>query len=407
MKLKVLAFLSTAGGSALSALWTFPSILASAFLVAWGAEAAQFLISQGLALAILAWLQTLPEFAVEAVIAWDAGREPERAHLAIANLTGAIRLLLGLGWPMIYFVFAVSSRNRAAVGAQQAAPPLPVIRLEREHAVEIIGLVPPLLYFGVILVKQKLSWVDAVVLLALYLAYLAVLFRNAPHGADHVADAPAVSRWAYRQPGWRRPLAIAALFGGGGALLYFTAHPFLESMLALAGLVGVSQFVLVQWVAPFLSEFPEKVSAFYWARRVSRAPMALMNMVSSNINQWTVLAAMIPLVYGYSSLRHHGVWLDFHFDGPQRLEILLTLLQSALAMMVLANMEFDWRDASVLFVLWLVQFLQPNLREAVAVAYGVWMVILAIEFGVGRKTLLAPRYFWEIIRRKRDRPAPL
>src|SRR5207248_4034645 len=161
VKLKVLAFLSTAGGSALSALWTFPSILASAFLVAWGAEAAQFLISQGLALAILAWLQTLPEFAVEAVIAWDAGREPERAHLAIANLTGAIRLLLGLGWPMIYFVFAVAGRRRATGGAPQAAPRLPAIRLEREHAVEIIGLVPPLLYFGVILFKQTLSWVDA------------------------------------------------------------------------------------------------------------------------------------------------------------------------------------------------------------------------------------------------------
>ncbi len=400
-----------AGGSALSALWTFPGILLSAFLVAWGAEAAQFLISQGLALAILAWLQTLPEFAVEAVIAWDAGREPERAHLAIANLTGAIRLLLGLGWPMIYFVFAISGRKRAAGGAQHAAPLLPAIRLEREHAVEIVGLVPPLLYFGVILLKQSFSWVDAVVLLTLYIVYLGVLFRNAPHGADRVADAPAVSRWAYRQPGWRRPLAIAALFGGGGALLYVTAHPFLESMLAVAGLLGVSQFVLVQWVAPFLSEFPEKVSAFYWARRVTRAPMALMNMVSSNINQWTVLAAMIPLVYGYSSLRHHGVWLDFHFDTAQRLEILLTLLQSGLALMVLANMEFDWRDATVLFVLWLAQFLRPSLREAVAIAYGVWMVILAIEFLVGRKALLAPKYFWETItvgrsdRRKDDRPA--
>src|SRR5258705_4008271 len=87
-------------------------MLLSAFLVAWGAEAAQFLISQGLALAILAWLQTLPEFAVEAVIAWEAGRNPERAHLAIANLTGAIRLLLGLGWPRIYFRFALSSRRR-------------------------------------------------------------------------------------------------------------------------------------------------------------------------------------------------------------------------------------------------------------------------------------------------------
>ncbi len=406
MKLKVLAFLSTAGGSALSALWTFPSILMSAFLVAWGAEAAQFLISQGLALAILAWLQTLPEFAVEAVIAWDAGREPERAHLAIANLTGAIRLLLGLGWPMIYFVFAVSGRRRATGGAPQAASRLPAIRLEREHAVEIVGLVPPLLYFVVILFNGSFSWVDAVVLLGLYLVYLVVLFRNAPHGVDHIADAPAVSRWAYRQSGWRRPFAIAALFGGGGLLLFVTAHPFLESMLAVAGLFGVSQFVLVQWVAPFLSEFPEKVSAFYWARRVTRAPMALMNMVSSNINQWTVLAAMIPLVYGYSSLRHHGVWLDFQFDGAQRLEILLTLLQSGLAMMVLANMEFDWRDATVLFVLWLAQFLQPSLREAVAVAYAVWMVILAVEFAVGRKALLAPRYFWEIIRRKNGRPAP-
>src|SRR6266508_1561136 len=107
-------------------------MLLSAFLVAWGAEAAQFLISQGLALAILAWLQTLPEFAVEAVIAWEAGRNPERAHLAIANLTGAIRLLLGLGWPMIYFVFAFFGRRR---GDQYLAP----ITLQPEHAVEIVG----------------------------------------------------------------------------------------------------------------------------------------------------------------------------------------------------------------------------------------------------------------------------
>ncbi|HXL10314.1 MAG TPA: hypothetical protein VN955_02910, partial [Gemmatimonadales bacterium] len=339
MKLKLLAFVSTAGATALSALWTFPSILAAAFLVAWGAEAAQFLISQGLALAILAWLQTLPEFAVEAVIAWDAGRDPERAHLAIANLTGAIRLLLGLGWPMIYFVFAAAGRKQA-VAAHDAAPLLPAIRLEPEHAVEVVGLVPPLLYFGVILLRESIGWIDAVVLLALYAAYLWTLFRAPPRAPDKLSDAPAASRWAYRQRGWRRQAAIGGLFATGGGLLYATAHPFLESMLAVAGLFGVSQFVLVQWVAPFLSEFPEKVSAFYWARRVTHAPMALMNLVSSNINQWTVLAAMIPLVYGYSSLQHHGVWQDFHFDDAQRLELLLTLLQSGLAVLLLANMEF-------------------------------------------------------------------
>ena len=392
MRLKVLAWLSTAGGSALSALWTFPSILLSAFLVAWGAEAAQFLISQGLALAILAWLQTLPEFAVEAVIAWEAGRDAERAHLAIANLTGAIRLLLGLGWPMIYFIFAFAGRT-------SAAERLPAIQLHREHAVEVVGLVPPLLYFIVILLKQSLSWVDALVLVALYVGYLWVLFLHPPHDVEGLADAPKVSQWAYRQRAWRQKAAIGGLFAAGGFLLYVTAHPFLESMLAVAAVFGVSQFVLVQWVAPFLSEFPEKVSAFYWARRVTHAPMALMNMVSSNINQWTVLAAMIPLVYGYSHLRHHGVWADFHFDDLQRLEILLTLLQTALAVLLLANMKFDWLDATALFVLWLAQFLVPGWRKEVAVAYGLWMAILLIGFAIRGKALLAPKLFWETVTR--------
>jgi len=389
--LKLLAAAIQAGGSALSALWTFPSILVSAFLVAWGAEAAQFLISQGLALAILAWLQTLPEFAVEAVIAWEAGKDPERAHLAVANLTGAIRLLLGLGWPMIYFVFAFSGRRDAAAR-------LPAIQLEREHAVEVVGLVPPLLYFLVILWRQRIGWVDAVVLIGLYVVYLWVLTRNPPRAAESLADAPAVSRWAYRQPGWRRQGAIGGLFAVGGVLLYVTAHPFLTSMIALAGLFGISQFFLVQWVAPFLSEFPEFVSTFSWARRVTQAPMALMNIVSSNINQWTILAAMIPLVYGFSRLHHHGAWADFPFDAGQRIEIVLTLLQTALGVMLLANMEFDWLDATAMFVLWVVQFSVPHLRQEVAVAYAVWMGVLVVVFVSGRRPLLAWKYFWETVR---------
>src|SRR5258706_13944573 len=90
--------------SPLSALWTFPSILFSSFVIAWAAEAAQFLMAQGLALAILAWLQTLPEFAVEAVIAWQAGKDASKTHLLIANFTGSLRLLDVLGGPLIYFV---------------------------------------------------------------------------------------------------------------------------------------------------------------------------------------------------------------------------------------------------------------------------------------------------------------
>src|SRR5216117_3050915 len=124
--LKLLAAAMQGGGAALAALWTFPSMLLSAFLVAWGAEAAQFLISQGLALAILAWLQTLPEFAVEAVIAWKAPRIPNGIALISANFTGSLRLLVGLAWPMIYVIAAWGCRRRRGT-------PLREIRLETEH----------------------------------------------------------------------------------------------------------------------------------------------------------------------------------------------------------------------------------------------------------------------------------
>src|SRR5919199_2918169 len=128
MILKLIREAVSSSQSAWSALWTFPSILLSAFTIAWGAEAAQFLISQGLALAILAWLQTLPEFAVEAVIAWEAGKDPSKTHLAIANFTGSLRLLVGLGWPMIYFV-------AAAFGWKGAGRRFVTIDLDEEHAI--------------------------------------------------------------------------------------------------------------------------------------------------------------------------------------------------------------------------------------------------------------------------------
>jgi cation:H+ antiporter len=386
-----------AAGSALAALWTFPAMLLSAFLVGWGAEAAQFLVSQGLALAVLAWLQTLPEFAVEAVIAWKAGRDPETGHLAIANLTGAIRLLVGLGWPMIYFVAAFFGRRDRGR--------LPVIHLDREHAVEVVGMAPPLLYFVVIWLKQSISLWDAGVLVLLYGAYLWVLWQCPPHEEEELDEAPAVSRWAYNLGGRLRVAAIFGLFAMGGAMLYITAEPFLESMLAVAAVLGVSQFILVQWVAPFLSEFPEKLTAFNWARRVSHAPMALMNMVSSNINQWTLLAAMIPVIYGASHAMAHGGWVPFTFDGEQEVEIGLTIAQSLLATLLLGDLRFTWHDAAALFVLWLVQFVVPSWREEIALVYLGWATLLVAAALLGRRPMRAPATFVAVFRENRARRA--
>ena len=345
--------------SAIQAIWTFPSILGSAFVVAWGAEAAQFYVSQGLALAMLAWLQTLPEFAVEAVIAWE-----QDVPLMTANFTGALRLLTGVGWPMIWIVFAVSNWRRGDHRRR-----IPRIELEEENAAEIIGLVPPLIYFGWIIYKGTLDLVDAGVLLALYIGYLVVLNRIPPKDHEGIEDVSRVARAVVRLPKPQRVLSIAGLFVLGGLALYLTAHPFLESMRGLAVTLGISTFVFVQWVAPFLSEMPEKTSAFYWARSKGKAPMALMNMASSNINQWTVLAAMIPIVYSMSIGTPTAVPLVGH-----RTELVLTLLQSALGVVLLANFTFKAHEALGLFGLWLAQFLVPHWREEVAILYAVWLV---------------------------------
>jgi len=348
--------------TAVQAIWTFPSILASAFVVAWGAEAAQFYISQGLALALLAWIQVLPEFAVEAVISWE-----RNVPLMTANFTGALRLLTGLGWPMIWVVYAFSHRRR---GNREAWPS---IKLEQEHAAEIIGLVPPLLYFAWIIYKGTLGLVDSGVLLAFYIGYLIVLQRIPPKEHEEIEDVAAVPRRIIGMPRRRRNLAILGLFVLGGVGIYFTAHPFLHSMIGLATVLGIQQFVFVQWVAPFLSELPEFVTTAYWARSSGKGGMALMNMASSNVNQWTVLAAMIPIVYSMSLGHPAEVPLHEH-----RVELVLTLLQGALGVVLLANFNFKAYEALGLFLLWFAQFLVPHWREEITIAYGVW---LAVEIG--------------------------
>ena len=352
-----------AARTAVHALWTFPSVLFSAFLMAWAAEGAQFYISQGLALALLAWLQTLPEFAVEAVIAWR-GDVP----LMTANFTGALRLLTGVGWPMIWVVFMFSERSR---GSRRW---LPAIALDRAHAATVAGLAPPLAWFGWIIWKGTLDLTDAGVLLAMYLGYLVLLQRMPAGEHESAADAPRVVRALLAQPEpWRR-LGVIGLFVFGGAALYFTASPFLDSMKGLATTMGVSTFVFVQWVAPFLSEMPEKTSAFYWARSRNKAGMALMNMASSNVNQWTVLAAMIPIVYSIARGEPASIPLQEH-----RVELLLTLLQSALGVVILANFDFHGYEALGLFGLWLAQFLVPHWREEICWLYGAWLVVEVVS----------------------------
>ena len=211
-----------------SLFWTAP-----AMLIAWAAESAQYFMAQGVALAILAWLQTLPEFAVEAVFAWK-----QQVPLLMAGLTGALRLLTGLGWPMIYFTAAMFYRKRHA-------GPLRAIQLADEHSVEVVGLIVSMLYSFYICWTGTLDLIDAAVLIAIYIAYLLVLTRMPALEAESVDDMERIPRAIVKA---RRPVRIAAITGlflVGGGLIYFCAEPFLGSLLAVSTALGIPVFVFV------------------------------------------------------------------------------------------------------------------------------------------------------------------
>lgn len=353
--------------------WSLIVILLSAFVIGWAAETAQTFIPKALALTILAWLQTLPEFAVEAQIAWNQERE-----LMIANLTGSLRLLVGLGWPLIFF-------THLAFQGVAKGKMISEIRLEKEDSVSILFLFASVLYFAVVLIKGTLSVWDSIPLIGIYLVYLVVIARGPMEETEDPDDIPWIGKHILKLNPIPRYLATGLLFVVGGAALYFTVHPFIDTLKKWSLGLGISTFVFVQWVAPFLSEFPEKVTAFNWARQPHKAQLGVMNMVSSNINQWTLLAAMIPIVFNISLGTLEAVNIRDHW-----VELALTFAQSLLAGLLILDLRFSIWDAAILFVLWGIQFFVAELREEIAIVYVAWIGIELI--GILRRYLKGKRF---------------
>jgi hypothetical protein len=130
----------------------------------------------------------------------------------------------------------------------------------------------------------------------------------------------------------------------------------------------------------------------YFARTVDRASMALMNMVSSNINQWTLLTAMLPILYSVSI----GTATPIVFDPQQRIELLMTLGQALVGMIFLINMELACWEATVLFVLFLLPFIHPAAARPVTALYFAWAGVELARMILGKRDFSAIVAFSEV-----------
>ena len=343
-----------------AALLFAAAVVAAAFLLTWGTELAELDIGQGLALALLALIAVLPEYAVDVIFAWKAGQDPDTyAPLALANMTGANRLLIGVGWSVVALAAIVAAR-RASYAGRDVEPPTggrpAAVRLHEVQVVEVAFLALASAYALTLPLRRSITMVDTLILVAIFVAYLWRVRRadSAEDEEDEKDEASELFGPAAAIAGLparvRRLFTVGMLAVAAGIILV-VAEPFAESLEETGQELGVSEFLLVQWVAPLASETPEFIAVLLMAYKLA-ASAALGALVSSKINQWTLLVGILPLVFALSA----GSWRGLPVDAVQREELLLTAAQSAFAVALVVSGRLTTRGAWALLGLFTAQF---------------------------------------------------
>ena len=194
------------------------AILSAAFLLSWGAETAELDISQGAALAIIAFIAVLPEYAVDFVLAWKAGADPVEAQrgLAVANMTGGNRLLIGVGWPLLFALFFYRTRLRELV-------------VDRQRSLELVFLAVATLYVILIPLRQTLTLIDSIILVSMFFCYLYFTSKQESEEVELVGPASALGQLATV----RRRVTIIGLLQFSAGVIFAAAEPFAESLVEI------------------------------------------------------------------------------------------------------------------------------------------------------------------------------
>jgi cation:H+ antiporter len=360
------------------------AVIGAAFVLAWAAEAAQLDVSASLAIGVLALIAVLPEYAVGFVFAWKGGNDVERfgpscqapdaggasnCDLVLANMTGANRLLIGIGWSMIVFIAYWQWRRR---GERHEG-----VKMERTKSVELAYLSIACAYCLTLPLKRTVTLIDAVILVSIFIAYTLRISKAPQTEPDLIGPAAWIGEMSKRA----RRVSVLSMFAVAGVVILLVAEHFAESLVETGTELGVSEFLLVQWLAPLASEAPELLVVALYAWRLKTGE-ALTAVVSSKINQWTLLVGTLPLVFAIAS----GSLSGLPVGAAQRQEVLLTAAQTVFAVALLVNLCISLREALALFGLFWAQFIlgavvpasakgtELLVLSAIYLAIGLWLI---------------------------------
>ncbi len=359
-------------------------IVGAAFILTWAAEIIQLDVGAGLALAFLALIAVLPEYAVDFVFTAKAGTEyletgqaSRWGPLALANMTGANQLLIGFGWPLVILLGTWRVKKSRKSPAEVEGATATTVYLTRPQSVDIAYLAIASLYGLTLFLKDTLTLLDAVILVGIYVAYM-IRLSGASASEPHLVGP---SAYVGAMPKTRRRVLNYIGFVVAALVIIAVAEPFAESLIEMGQAVGVSEFLLVKWIAPLASEAPELLIASLFAWRLA-ARTGIGALISSKVNQWTLLVGTLPIVFAIFAREFVGLPLD----RVQQIELWVTAAQSVFAVAIIANRSMSRKEAWAMLALFVAQLGESYLAEIGVISAA---VSEQVRIGVGVVFLLA------------------
>ena len=324
------------------------AVVAASFLLAWAAEAAQKDISGALAIAILALIAVLPEYAVDLYYAFRSGSDPSYEAFAAANMTGSNRLLLGFGWPLVVLV-ALTVARRAARLRQEQGRPLPrILHLPGSSRLDIgVLAIVSVLAFAIPAMGSIPIWFG-LVLIAIFIAYLWRAGKVPDDGEEE--EFVGMAAHIAAMPTRARRITVTTMFVVAAAVILTAAEPFATALVDSGSALGVDSYFLVQWLAPLASEAPEFIIAVLFALRGMGAA-AIGTLIASKINQWSLLVGSLPIAHFFG-----GGGSDLSLDARQIEEFVLTASQTVMGVAIIIALRFSRTSAIALAAIFAVQF---------------------------------------------------
>ena len=334
------------------------AIISSGFILSIASETAQKDVPRSFATIFLALIAILPEYAVDIYLAYQGGKDPQYAHYALANMTGANRLLVGAFWPIVVIVFVLSKLKEK------------IYEIELDIHLEKIFLLIATIYGFFIAIKSSITIFDAIALILIFLIYSYLASKQEHIEPEFEGD---IQRFITNLDKPKRILTYTLLFIYAGIGILLSAKPFAEGLIEIGKNLGIDQFFLIQWVAPFASESPEFVIVLILALR-GFGSWAIGTLISSEVNQLTLLIATIPIAFSVGA----GSISVFSLDNNQVVEVLLTVSLSLFAIIIILNDRFHIIEAVLILTAFIITFFAKSYHFEISFFLTILSVLILV-----------------------------